>query len=79
MFAEYPNMIDTRVMTGVIQNPLGSLFTTWFTYQGYGFCAEIETRAMNCLEAYGMPQSMRKCVDLLEDYYECGSGKKSVS
>lgn len=66
-------------MSAVVQNPLGGIWEMWFTFQGYGFCADIETRTMNCLEAYGLPQSMRKCVDLVEDYFECSSGMKSVS
>lgn len=60
------------------RNPLTDLTGTLLTHQSDRKCAEMEMKAINCLEAYGNVRAKEKCLDLLEDYKECFLMKKQV-
>lgn len=62
------------------KNPLSDLVGTLLTHQDTRQCAEMEMKAINCLEAYGNVRGVNeKCTDLLKDYIECFQLKKQVS
>ncbi|XP_073973431.1 uncharacterized protein [Rhodnius prolixus] len=59
------------------KNPLSDLVGTLLTHQDTRQCAEMEMKAINCLEAYGNVRGVNeKCTDLLKDYIECFQLKK---
>lgn len=62
-------------MTSPIFDPwLKSPFTDFgdlFSEQYFGRCADLELKAIDCMEAYGVNRGLKKCDDLLKDLREC--------
>ncbi|KAF7275712.1 NADH dehydrogenase (ubiquinone) 15 kDa subunit [Rhynchophorus ferrugineus] len=41
------------------------------THQWFGECADMEMKAVDCFEAYGLNKGFTKCQALLDDFQEC--------
>ncbi|XP_019868982.1 uncharacterized protein LOC109597673 [Aethina tumida] len=41
------------------------------SHQWFGPCADLELKAVECLEAYGLDKGVKKCQPLLKDFQEC--------
>ncbi|CAF4914754.1 unnamed protein product [Pieris macdunnoughi] len=48
-------------------------------FQMLGRCAKPEADMMGCLEAYGLDRGLRKCQDLIDEFYECQTLKKQFA
>ncbi|KAH0817791.1 NADH dehydrogenase [ubiquinone] iron-sulfur protein 5 [Tenebrio molitor] len=48
------------------------------SHQWGGRCADMEMRALDCLEAYGLDRGVKKCETLITDFQECALRKKEM-
>ncbi|CAH1163864.1 unnamed protein product [Phaedon cochleariae] len=54
-----------------LKSPFTDLTGALVSHQWYGECADMELRALDCLEAYGLDRGLKKCKPILEDFKEC--------
>ncbi|KAG5879118.1 hypothetical protein JTB14_031665 [Gonioctena quinquepunctata] len=54
-----------------LKSPFTDLTGSLISHQWYGECADMEMRALDCLEAYGLDRGLQKCDLLVQDFKEC--------
>lgn len=55
----------------LFKSPLTDLGGDIVSHQFFGECADMEMKAVDCLEAHGMLKGVKKCNILLENFKEC--------
>ncbi|XP_018579298.1 NADH dehydrogenase [ubiquinone] iron-sulfur protein 5 [Anoplophora glabripennis] len=54
-----------------LKSPFTDLTGAIVSHQWYGACADMEMKALDCLEAYGLDRGLKKCDPLIRDFTEC--------
>lgn len=54
-----------------LKSPFTDLTGALVSHQWYGHCADMEMKALDCLEAYGLDKGLKKCDLLIKDFTEC--------
>ncbi|KAJ8925265.1 hypothetical protein NQ315_009093 [Exocentrus adspersus] len=54
-----------------LKSPFTDLTGAIVSHQWYDECADIELKALDCLEAYGLDRGIKKCDTLMKDFTEC--------
>lgn len=50
-----------------------------FSSQYFGRCAKLESKFLDCMEAYGLYKGLKKCDDLMMDFKECVQRQKQFA
>lgn len=53
------------------RTPFTDVIGCLISHQWFGRCADLEMKAIDCLEAYGLYRGVNKCKDIIDDYKEC--------
>ncbi|CAH1962061.1 unnamed protein product [Acanthoscelides obtectus] len=72
-------MNDTPTVTPIspwLKSPLTDLTQAMVSHQWYGACADMEMKALDCLEAYGLDRGLTRCETLIKDFQECAQKNK---
>lgn len=68
---------------GILKTPLTDLqfamLPLYFMKERVPLCAKLQMKYVDCVEAYGMKQSLNKCGDLYFDLIECSQSSYQVS
>ena len=73
MFCFSINLVSPA-FRNIFSDPFGQIINC----QWHGECADIEMKAVECMEAYGMDRGLQKCTDLLADFRECLNRDKQI-
>lgn len=65
-----------QTITPFFRSPFTDLTGALVNCQHYDKCGEMEMKMVECLEAYGTQRGKKKCADLIDDFYECYTGRK---
>lgn len=59
------------VLSPWLKSPFTDLSGALTSHQWGSECANLEMKALDCLEAYGLNKGHEKCTDLIDDFKEC--------
>lgn len=62
----------------LLRTPLTDLTSCLLNHQHYGKCAQFEMEMVECMEAYGVHQGMKRCKPIMDDFNECVSMNKQI-
>lgn len=61
------------------KSPITDITGVLISHQWFGKCQELEEKALDCMEAYGLIRGERECKPLLNDLKECTLQKKQFA
>lgn len=61
-----------------LKSPFTDLTAHLVSHQNEGRCADMEMRAIDCMEAYGYHRGLDKCDALIKDFQECAGFEKQA-
>nr|CAI5835761.1 unnamed protein product [Callosobruchus analis] len=64
-------MVSQLPVSPWLKSPLTDLTQALVSHQWYGECADMEMKALDCMEAYGLDRGLKKCELLIKDFQEC--------
>ncbi|KAL1501990.1 hypothetical protein ABEB36_007206 [Hypothenemus hampei] len=65
-------MSRISILTPYFKSPFTDFFNDVISAQwGGGPCADLELKALDCLEAYGFSKGLQQCQQQLKDFEEC--------
>ncbi|XP_050296671.1 NADH dehydrogenase [ubiquinone] iron-sulfur protein 5 [Anthonomus grandis grandis] len=71
-------MANGTIFNPFLKSPLTDMSGALVCSQWGGKCADIEMRALECLEAYGVDRGLKKCDTLIKDFDECVYKRKQI-
>ncbi|XP_044265015.1 uncharacterized protein LOC123011577 [Tribolium madens] len=66
-------------LSPAFKSPFTDLTGALLSHQWGGRCADMELRALDCLEAYGLDKGIKKCETLITDFQECALRTKELA